>query len=80
MYIKRGGRGFIMGQKGTKQLFRLICKLSPGRIIIKSWGYYGLERRNYGMNTGCVCYAGGYRKPTFLLLYTKLQVPLGGGW
>jgi hypothetical protein len=74
MYIKLGGRGnFIMGQKGTKHLFKLICQLHPERIIIKSWGYYGLEKQNYIMHEGYVCYAGGYRKPTFLLLYTQIH-------
>lgn len=53
----------------TSLLWKLISKLSPERIILKSWNYYIL--RNYDFNDGYLCYPGGYRKPTILLKMTR---------
>ena len=56
---------FAMNRK-TTELFNYIKKMNPERIIIKSWNYYIPE--GYKLNKGYLCYAGGYRKPTILLI------------
>ena len=58
----------------TTLLFNLLEKLKPTRIIIKSWNYY--VPRNYRRFKCFVCYAGGYRKPTFLMICERKQNPL----
>jgi len=40
--------------------------LKPNRIILKSWNYY--IPKGYILNKGFLCYAGGYRKSTILLI------------
>ena len=55
--------------KKTTILFDKIKQISPDIIIIKSWNYYILK--GYFLKEGYVCYAGGYRKPTFLLILKK---------
>jgi len=53
----------------TSLLWKLISKLAPKIIILKSWNYYILK--NYYLNDGYLCYSGGYRKPTILLKMKK---------
>jgi len=56
--------------KGTNKLFNLIKeKINPIRIIIKSWNYYC--PKGYFVKESYLCYAGGYRKPTILLILEK---------
>jgi len=55
--------------KKTTLLWDEIMKINPEIIILKSFNYYCLKRYNLGK--GYVCYAGGYRKPTFLLVEIK---------
>ena len=61
--------------KKTTELFNLIEKnIKPSKIIMKSWNYY--VPRNFRENKCFVCYAGGYRKPTFLMICDRKQNPL----
>ncbi len=54
----------------TTELFNLIReKINPERIIMKSWNFY--IPKGYYLRKGYCCYAGGYRKPTFLLILDK---------
>lgn len=55
--------------KKTSELFNHVKRLNPCRIILKSWNYY--IPKGYRLLKGYVCYAGGYRKPTFLLILTR---------
>ena len=56
--------------KKTTLLFDLIRnKIDPNIIILKSWNYYVLP--GYTLKKGYICYAGGYRKATFLLILEK---------
>ena len=56
--------------KKTTLLFELIRKkIDPNIIILKSWNYYILP--DYTLKKGYICYAGGYRKSTFLLILEK---------
>lgn len=58
--------------KKTTELFKLIReKINPKIIIIKSWNYY--IPKGYYLKKGYLCYAGGYRKPTILLIIYKKQ-------
>ena len=45
--------------------------LKPNRIILKSWNYY--IPKGYFLNKGFLCYAGGYRKSTILLILDKIK-------
>lgn len=56
--------------KNTNRLFKLISDINPKRIIIKSWNYY--VPIGYYDKGSFLCYAGGYRKPTILMLLEKL--------
>lgn len=57
--------------KKTTILFDYIRNIQkPKRIIIKSWNYYILK--GYQLTKGYLCYAGGYRKSTFLLIMDKV--------
>lgn len=55
--------------KQTKRLFSLIEKqINPDILIIKSWNYYlplGYSEEN---SQAYLCYAGGYRKSTILMI------------
>ena len=56
--------------KKTTNLFNWLNDvLKPERIIIKSWNYYILKE--YQLTKGYLCYAGGYRKPTILLIMDR---------
>lgn len=57
--------------KKTTELFNRIDRIDPDIIILKSWNYYCLER--YTIKKCYICYAGGYRKPTFLIIMEKKQ-------
>lgn len=58
--------------KRTTKLFELIKeKLNPERIILKSWNYY--VPKGYELKKGYLCYAGGYRKPTILLIMDRID-------
>ena len=58
--------------KRTTNLFNLITtKIQPEIIIIKSWNYY--VQKGYSLKEGFLCYAGGFRKPTILLILKKLH-------
>ena len=53
--------------KKTTELFNLVKeKLNPVVIIIKSWNYY--VPKGYCDIGSYLCYAGGYRKPTILMI------------
>lgn len=54
----------------TTLLFNHIKRLNPKIIIIKSWSYFVIE--GYRLRKGYLCYAGGYRKPTILLILEKM--------
>lgn len=53
---------------GTTELFTLMTNLNPKRIIMKSWQYYNFSKYGYIDAGSYLCYAGGYRKPTFLMI------------
>jgi len=53
----------------TTYFWSLIKKLKPIRIILKSFNYYIPE--GFILDKGYLCYAGGYRKPTLLLILSK---------
>ena len=55
--------------KKTTELFNKIKILNPDIIILKSWNYYCLK--NMKIKNIFICYAGGYRKPTFLIIMKK---------
>lgn len=58
--------------KDTTKLFDLISeKINPKTIILKSWNYYCLKK--YEIKECYVCYPGGYRKSTFLIIMKKKQ-------
>ena len=58
--------------KDTTKLFELIGeKINPNIIIIKSWNYY--IPKGYKLKNGYLCYPGGYRKSTLLLILEKDQ-------
>jgi hypothetical protein len=55
----------------TAALFDLIEeKVNPKRIIIKSWNYY--VPKNFKMLDAFVCYPGGYRKSTILMICERM--------
>ncbi len=57
--------------KDTTRLWDLIReKINPEIIILKSWNYY--IPKGYKLQKGYLCYAGGYRKPTILLIFKKI--------
>ena len=64
---------FIIFANATKTtiLFDRIDRIDPEIIILKSWNYYCLKR--YRIKKCYVCYAGGYRKPTFLIIMKRKQ-------
>ena len=55
--------------KKTTELFELVKKISPQIIILKSWNYYCVA--GYNIKKCYVCYPGGYRKSTFLIVMEK---------
>jgi len=58
--------------KKTTKLFQLIKeKINPQTIIIKSWNYY--VPKGYRLEKGYLCYPGGYRKSTLLLILKKIN-------
>lgn len=75
MYQKIGNtpKQFIIfaNAKKTTELFNKIIKIGPDIIILKSWNYYCL--RGYSVKKGYVCYAGGYRKSTFLIIMELIK-------
>jgi len=58
--------------KDTTILFNHLIRLEPKRIIIKSWNYYIVK--GYKLKKGYLCYPGGYRKSTLLLIMDKIGV------
>jgi hypothetical protein len=58
----------------TTKLFEFIDKIDPEVIILKSWNYYCLKR--YRVDQCYICYPGGYRKSTFLIIMKRKQVQL----
>ena len=58
--------------KDTTKLFNLISKkINPRIIILKSWNYY--VPKGYKLEKGYLCYPGGYRKSTLLLILRKIN-------
>ena len=53
----------------TTRLFLRIIKAHPKIIIFKSWNYY--IPKGYSLKKGYMCYPGGYRKSTLLLILEK---------
>lgn len=70
--IGNTGKQFIIfaNAKGTTKLFDLVRNLNPKRIIIKSWNYF--VPKGYKDGGSYLCYAGGYRKPTILMITEKI--------
>jgi hypothetical protein len=60
--------GFASVQK-TNLLFQYIIEMKPKIVIMKSWNFYILK--NYKLKKGFLCYPGGYRKSTILLILYK---------
>ncbi|MBY8983275.1 MAG: hypothetical protein KGD57_10020 [Candidatus Lokiarchaeota archaeon] len=59
--------------RDTTKLFNLIKEnINPDIIIIKSWNYY--IPKGYKLKKGYLCYAGGYRKSTILLILEKIPM------
>ena len=56
--------------KKTIILWDKIIELNPKIIILKSWNYY--IPKGYILEKGYLCYAGGYRKSTLLLILHKI--------
>lgn len=57
--------------KDTTRLFNLIReKVNPEIIIMKSWNFY--IPKGYKLKKGYVCYPGGFRKSTILLILERL--------
>ena len=57
----------------TTKLFNLISeKINPNIIILKSWNYY--IPKGYKLKKGFLCYAGGFRKPTILLILERRMI------
>jgi hypothetical protein len=69
--IGKTAEQFIISAQSEKttELFNFIKKLNPKIIIMKSWTYY--IPTGYRLRKGYLCYAGGYRKPTILLILEK---------
>ncbi len=58
--------------KKTTRLFQLIRdKINPKIIIMKSWNYY--IPFGYYLLKGFLCYTGGFRKSTLLLIFRKFR-------
>jgi len=62
--------------KKTTELFNYVKDISPDIIILKSWNYYCLA--GYNIKECYVCYPGGYRKSTFLIVMEKKQTFIKG--
>ncbi len=57
--------------KKTTKLWNYIKKIEPEIIILKSWNYYCLK--GYYIAKAFLCYPGGYRKSTILLIMRKYE-------
>lgn len=57
---------FANAKKTTFLFDSIIEKINPLRIIIKSWNYY--VPKGYEDVGSYLCYAGGYRKPTIIMV------------
>lgn len=56
--------------KNTIKLFALIKeRINPNVITLKSWNYY--IPKDYRLKKGYLCYSGGFRKSTLLLILEK---------
>ena len=55
--------------KKTTELFNHVRRLNAEIIILKSWNYYVVK--GYSILKLYICYAGGYRKPTFLIIMKR---------
>ena len=55
--------------KYTTLLWEHILNLNPEIIILKSWNYY--VPKGYRLKKGYLCYPGGYRKSTLLLIHNR---------
>jgi len=53
----------------TTILWNKIREINPDIIILKSWNYY--IPKGYNLKKGYLCYPGGYRKSTILLIMKK---------
>ena len=58
--------------KKTNLLWKYILELKPERIILKSWNYYC--PKGYFVKSAFLCYSGGYRKPTILLILKRGEI------
>ena len=68
------GKQFVIFAQASKttELFTLIReKINPYLLIIKSWNYYLPEGFNEERSNAFLCYAGGYRKSTILMVCRK---------
>ena len=55
----------------TTELFNHIIRIAPEVVVLKSWNYYCIK--GYDIKDCFICYAGGYRKPTFLIIMRKIK-------
>jgi len=62
---------FTGNLKKNRILFDSLRKIAPKRIILKSWNYYIIK--DYFFEKGYLCYSGGYRKSTILLIMDKID-------
>ena len=58
--------------KKTTLLFKYLLEMKPEYIILKSWNYYCLK--GYHIQHSLLCYPGGYRKSTILLLMERNEL------
>jgi len=56
--------------KDTTILFNKVIEINPEIIILKSWNYYIVK--GYKLKKGYICYPGGYRKSTLLIIMEKI--------
>ena len=57
--------------KDTTILFNKVIEFNPEIIILKSWNYYMVK--GYYLKKGYICYPGGYRKSTLLIIMEKIR-------
>ena len=61
----------FVNSRMTTVLFDYILKMRPKIIILKSWNYY--VPKGYEVLKSYLCYPGGYRKSTILLILKGLE-------
>ena len=62
---------FANSKKTTELFDKIDENINPKRIIIKSWNYY--IPKGYKDVGSYLCYAGGFRKPTILMICERVE-------